>query len=348
MKIGNTYYRSVTVTDNGRGIRIIDQRKLPWELYFIDLNSMQEVATAIRDMWVRGAPLIGAVGAYGLALALVEDASDQNLYNAHQALFETRPTAINLKWALDNLRAEVQSLPLNQRAAKALQKATAIADEDVDLNRAIGQHGLTIIQALHNQNPSRPVQIMTHCNTGWLATVDIGTALGIVYTAHDAGIPVHVWVSETRPRNQGSLLTAWELTQHGVSHTVIADNTAGLLMQRGDIDICLVGADRVTCNGDVCNKVGTYLKALAAKAHNVPFYVALPYTTIDKTLKSGKEIPIEERSAEEITYFRGTDDSGQLTRVCMTHSDAWNPAFDITPAYLITGYITEQGISKQI
>lgn len=348
MKIGDTYHRSITLTDSQRGIRIIDQRALPWELKFVELHSANDTATAIHEMWVRGAPLIGAVGAYGLAMALAQDPSDENLARTHQQLFETRPTAINLKWALDSVYSAVKDLPAEQRPQAAWERAAEISDEDVELCRKIGEHGLEVIKAIHRKHPDRPVQIMTHCNTGWLATVDIGTALGVIYTAHDAGIPVHVWVSETRPRNQGSALTAWELSQHGVAHTVIADNAAGLLMQRGDADICIVGADRVTRNGDVCNKVGTYLKALAAKAHGIPFYVALPYTTIDRSLQSGAEIPIEERSAEELTHFTGPGDQGSLTRVRMTHSGALNPAFDITPAALVTGYITEKGILPQI
>lgn len=348
MKIGDTYHRSITLTDNHRGIRIIDQRALPWELKFVELHTANDTATAIHEMWVRGAPLIGAVGAYGLAMAMTNDPSDENLNRTHQQLFETRPTAINLKWALDSVRDAITKLSPEQRAEHAWKRATEIADEDVELCRKIGEHGLEIIKALHKKNPERPVEIMTHCNTGWLATVDIGTALGVIYTAHDAGIPVRVWVSETRPRNQGSALTAWELAQHGVPHTVIADNAAGLLMQQGRVDVCIVGADRVTRNGDVCNKVGTYLKALAAKAHGVPFYVALPYTTIDMKLTSGAEIPIEERSPEELTHFTGPQDNQQLTRVRMTHSNALNPAFDITPAGLVTGYVTERGILGQI
>ncbi|HCM83031.1 MAG TPA: S-methyl-5-thioribose-1-phosphate isomerase [Alphaproteobacteria bacterium] len=348
MKIGDTYHRSITLTENGRGIRIIDQRALPWELKFVELHSANDTATAIHEMWVRGAPLIGAVGAYGLAMAIVDDPSDENLAHTHQQLFETRPTAINLKWALDAVRDAVHDLSPAQRADAAYARAAEIAEEDISLCKKIGEYGAEIIRQLHAQNPQRPVQIMTHCNTGWLATVDIGTALGVIYTAHDAGIPVHVWVSETRPRNQGSALTAWELSQHGVPHTVIADNAAGLLMQRGDVDICIVGADRVTRNGDVCNKVGTYLKALAAKAHHTPFYVALPYTTVDASLATGTEIPIEERSAEELTHFTGPANDGCLTRVRMTHSVALNPAFDITPAELVTGYITERGILPKI
>lgn len=348
MKIGDTYHRSITLTDNGRGIRIIDQRALPWELKFVELHTANDAATAIHEMWVRGAPLIGAVGAYGLAMALTNDPSDKNLEKTHRELFETRPTAINLKWALDAVRDAVKDLPPAQRAEAAYKRAAEIADEDVALCRSIGEHGLEIIKKLHAQNPDRPVQIMTHCNTGWLATVDIGTALGVIYTAHDAGIPIHVWVSETRPRNQGSALTAWELSQHGVAHTVIADNAAGLLMQRGEVDICIVGADRVTANGDVCNKVGTYLKALAAQAHQIPFYVALPYTTIDKNLATGNEIPIEERSGDEIAFFTGPSDQGHHTRVRMTSSAAHNPAFDITPAQLVTGYITNRGILPKI
>jgi len=335
--------RSIVPTADGKGARILDQRQLPWEVRWVELRSEDQAAVAIRDMWTRGAPMIGAVGAYGLALALDADSSDANLDAAYARLNAMRPTAINLKWALDQVADTVRPLAPGDRAAAAFARAQAIVDEDEQLCRAIGEHGLALLRNLHAKNPDRPLNILTHCNAGWLATVDYGTATAPIYLAHDAGLPLHVWVDETRPRNQGALLTAFELRNHGVPHTLIADNAGGLLMARGQVDAVIVGTDRVTANGDVCNKIGTYLKALAAHDTGVPFYVALPYTTFDAATPSGDAIPIEERSPAELTEITGAGANG-LETVRLTQSDAYNPAFDVTPARLVTGYITERGV----
>jgi methylthioribose-1-phosphate isomerase len=340
--------RSIGRTADGQGIRILDQRQLPWEIRWVELRDLDAAAVAIREMWTRGAPMIGATAAYGLAMALAVDASDAGLDGAYATLVETRPTAINLRWALDQVRAAVQGLPEGGRAAAAFARADAICDEDAELCRAIGEHGLDLLRALHAKNPDRPVNILTHCNAGWLATVDYGTATAPIYLAHDAGIPVHVWVDETRPRNQGALLTAFELRNHGVPHTVIADNAGGLLMMQRQVDAVIVGTDRVTANGDVCNKIGTYLKALAAHDNDVPFYVALPYTTFDPATASGADIPIETRAAEEVTRVTGPDEAGRIATIRVTDSPALNPAFDVTPARLVTGYITERGVLETI
>lgn len=348
MKIGGTHYRSISVADNGWSVRIMDQRKLPWAVEWVELTSAEMAATAISEMWTRGAPLIGATAAYGLCMALRADASDASLDAAHDRLLATRPTAINLKWALDRMVEAVRPLGPEARTAAAYARAAAICDEDVELNRTIGEHGLGILRAMAAGRPGRPLNVLTHCNAGWLATVDYGTALAPLYLAHDAGIPLHIWVDETRPRNQGAALTAFELSQHGVPHTVISDNAGGLLMQRGQVDLCIVGTDRVTRNGDVCNKIGTYLKALAAREANVPFYVALPYTTIDHATESGDQVPIEDRGGDEVALVEGLGPDGQVTRVRVTQSAAANPAFDITPARLVTGYITERGLLNDI
>jgi methylthioribose-1-phosphate isomerase len=339
--------RSITPTADGKGVRILDQRQLPWETRWVEIRSEDQAAVAIKEMWTRGAPMIGAVGAYGLAMAMAVDSSDAALDAAYARLVETRPTAINLKWALDQVAAAVRPLAPSDRAAAAFGRAAAICDEDEQLCRAIGEHGLTLLRELHAKNPDRPLNILTHCNAGWLATVDYGTATAPIYLGHDAGVPIHVWVDETRPRNQGALLTAFELRNHGVPHTLIADNAGGLLMARGQVDAVIVGTDRVTANGDVCNKIGTYLKALAAHDTGVPFYVALPYTTFDAATPSGDSIPIEERSPDELTEITGATDHG-LETVCLTQSPAYNPAFDVTPARLVTGYITERGVLDQI
>ena len=339
MMLEGVHRRSIERTLDGAGVRILDQRRLPWAVVWVELRSADEAATAIREMWTRGAPLLAMTGAYGLALALAEDGSDAALAAGHAALLDTRPTAINLRWALDIVADHVRPIAPPDRAAAAFARADALCDEDVALNQAIGAHGLTLLRDLHAGNPERPLRILTHCNAGWLATVDYGTALAPIYLAHDAGMPLHVWVDETRPRNQGALLTAFELSGHGVPHQVIADNAGGLLMQRGEVDLVIVGTDRVTANGDVCNKIGTYLKALAANDTGVPFYVALPYTTIDHNLASGDLIPIEERDPAEVSTVAGAE-----ATVRITASGAYNPAFDITPARLVTGYITERGI----
>ena len=339
MKISGIATRSIMRTADGQGVRIMDQRALPWSVDWVELRTAEEAAQAIREMWTRGAPLLAMTGAYGLAMALAEDASDLALDRAYAMLLATRPTAVNLRWALDSVRHTVMQLSPHARAAAAFAHVDALCDEDVALCQAIGRHGLGLLQDLHVAYPERPLNILTHCNAGWLATVDFGTATAPIYLAHDAGIPVHVWVDETRPRNQGALLTAFELAQHGVAHHVIADNAGGHLMMRGQVDIVIVGADRVTANGDVCNKIGTYLKALAAHDCHVPFYVALPYTTFDAATATGADVPIEERDPHEVTHVIGEDGGVRLTM-----SPAHNPAFDITPARLVTGYITERGI----
>ncbi len=350
MKVGTRHYHTIWLNPDGRSVDIIDQRWLPHEFRVVTLKTVEDVATAIRDMWVRGAPLIGVTAAYGVAIAMAGDASNAALDRVWEKLHETRPTAINLKWALDDMRGLLRGLPEAQRREVAYARASAIAEEDVLLNRAIGGHGLSIIkQIAARKKPGEPVNVLTHCNAGWLATVDYGTATAPIYLASEESIPVHVYVDETRPRNQGAQLTAWELNNHGVPHTLIVDNAGGHLMQHGQVDMVIVGTDRTTADGDVCNKIGTYLKALAAKDNNVPFYVALPSPTIDWTVHDGvKEIPIEERNAEEVTFVqgRGTDGTTVRVRISPEGSPAANPAFDVTPARLITGLITERGIAK--
>src|SRR3984957_7862140 len=345
MKIGGQHYRSVwAIGDDAFGI--IDQARLPHEFVTLTLRSADDAARVIKSMQTRGAPLIGAVGAYGLALAMRDDPSDENLTKVHDMLAETRPTAINLRWALGRMRNALLNRPRDQRAALAWKEAATIADEDVAMSQAIGRNGLKIIEQIAAKKPGQKLNILTHCNAGWLATVDYGTALAPIYLAHDAGIPLHVWVDETRPRNQGASLTAFELGGHGVAHTILADNAGGYYMQAGQVDMVIVGTDRVTANGDVANKIGTYLKALAAKDNNVPFYVALPSATIDWTLESGRDIPIEERSQDEVLKMTGRTENGGLVTVeiAAPGSPAANPAFDVTPARLVTGLITERGV----
>jgi len=339
LKLNGQPTRSIMRTADARGARILDQRRLPWEVVWVELRDAPTVARAIREMWTRGAPLLAMTGAYGLAMALADDPSDANLIASRAMLNATRPTAVNLCWALDEIAAAVRPLAIEQRAEAAFARADAIVEEDVCLSRAIGEHGLSLLRALHANHPDRPLNILTHCNAGWLATADYGTATAPMYMAHDAGLPLHIWVDETRPRNQGALLTAFELSEHGIAHTVITDNAGGHLIQRGQVDAVIVGADRVTANGDVCNKIGTYLKALAAHDNGVPFYVALPHTTFDAATASGDLIPIEERSGDEVTWVEG-----EGGRVRITRSSAANPAFDVTPARLVTGYITERGV----
>jgi methylthioribose-1-phosphate isomerase len=325
-------------------VAVIDQRALPHRFATLELRSADDVAQAIVTMAVRGAPLIGVAGAYGLALALRERADDAALAAAHARLAATRPTAVNLRWALDRVRAEVMPLAPSLRAAAAWACAADMAEEDVAQNRAIGAHGAALLETLHARL-GRPVRVLTHCNTGWLAAVDYGTALAALYTAHDAGVPLHVWVDETRPRNQG-LLTAWELAAHGVPHAVVVDNAGGHLMQRGEVDLVIVGADRVAANGDVANKIGTYLKALAAHDSGVPFYAAVPSPTIDWTLAGGAAIEIEERAASEVRSVAGLDDAGRPAQVHLlpAATPVANPAFDVTPARLVTGIVTERGV----
>jgi len=347
MLVDGVAYRTIWLADDGWSVRIIDQTRLPWEWHVARLTRMAEAAEAITSMRVRGAPLIGVTGAYGLCLALAADPSDGALERAHADLLATRPTAVNLRWALDAMVAAVAALPPDQRVAAAYAKAAELADAEVATCRAIGDQGLGLIEeAAGAKGKGEAVNILTHCNAGWLACVDWGTALAPVYRAHDAGLPVHVWVDETRPRNQGASLTAWELGRHGVPHTVVADNAGGHLMQRGQVDLCLVGTDRTTRSGDVANKIGTYLKALAAADNGVPFYVALPGSTIDWTVSEGGAIPIEERAAEEVTHIPGRTDAGEVTRValCPEGTPAANPAFDITPAQLVTALVTDRGV----
>ncbi|WP_279358058.1 S-methyl-5-thioribose-1-phosphate isomerase [Methylobacterium indicum] len=348
MKIDGRHYRTIFPAPDGEGICVIDQTRLPFAFETKTLKSEAEAAIAIRTMIVRGAPLIGATAAYGLALAMREDPSDRNLDGARARLAATRPTAINLAWALDRVAALLRPLGPTEREAAAFAEAARIADEDVASCRAIGEHGAALIAAIARKKTG-PVNVLTHCNAGWLATVDWGTALAPIYVAHDAGVPVHVWVDETRPRNQGAALTAYELNAHGVPHTVIADNAGGHLMQHGEVDLCIVGSDRTTSTGDVCNKIGTYLKALAARDCGVPFYAALPFSTIDWTLTDGVAgIPIEERDAREVTHLTGRTDDGAFATVAVVSpgSPVANPAFDVTPARLVTGIITERGVAE--
>ncbi len=348
MKVDGKPMRTIWPEPDGAGVGVIDQTQLPHRFATLKLASLDDAAHAIKSMQVRGAPLIGATAAYGVALALKADSSDEMLERAYGILVATRPTAINLKWALDEMMAAVRNRPRGERVAAAWRRAAEICDEDVAINRAIGRHGLPLIEAIAaKKRPGDRVNVLTHCNAGWLATVDVGTATAPIYAAHDQGLPVHVWVDETRPRNQGASLTAWELGQHGVPHTVIPDNTGGHLMQHGLVDLAIVGTDRVTANGDVCNKIGTYLKALAAKDNGVPFYVALPSPTIDFTVNDGvAEIPIEERAAEEVTTLTGLTADGRIesVRVVPQGSRVANYGFDVTPARLVTGLVTERGV----
>ncbi len=350
MNVDGTPSFTIWLADDGRTVKIIDQTRLPHEFIVVELKGLQDACTAIRDMWVRGAPLIGATAAYGMALAMAEDASDAGLENAYASLYETRPTAVNLRWALNSLKGRLLGLDLNQRIEAAYARAVEIANEDVEICSSLGDHGKGLIRAAWEKrgNPER-VNVLTHCNAGWLATVDWGTALAPIYKAHNAGIPVHVWVDETRPRNQGASLTAWELGHHGVPHTVIVDNAGGHLMQHGKVDLCITGTDRTAASGDVCNKIGTYLKALAAKDNGVPFYVALPGPTIDWTITDGvNDIPIELRDGAEVTEIVGRAPDGAVTTVQLTPdgTNAANYAFDVTPARLITGLITERGVAE--
>ena len=349
MNVSGKPFRTLWPAADGAAVEIIDQTRLPHAFVTARLATLDDAAHAIRAMLVRGAPLIGATAAWGLWLALRADASDAGLTRAHATLLATRPTAVNLRWALDRVRAQVAPLAPGARAAAARLLAMEICDEDVVLNRGIAAAGLPLIRAIAaRKKPGERVNVLTHCNAGWLATVDLGTATAPIYAAHDAGIPIHVWVDETRPRNQGASLTAWELLNHGVPHTVVVDNAGGHLMQRGQVDLVFVGTDRTTATGDVCNKIGTYLKALAARDNGVPFYVAVPSPSIDWTLRDGlSEIPIEQRATHEVTHLAGRLADGTVATVGLTPegSAVANPAFDVTPARLVTGLITERGVT---
>ena len=348
MNVDGQPQRTIWLGADGWSVEIIDQTRLPHRFETVTLCSLSEAAHAIRAMLVRGAPLIGATAAYGMALAMREDSSDGGLENAYKVLQATRPTAVNLRWALDEMRDRLRPQPEDIRGELAYARAAEVCDEDVAINSAIGDHGLEVIHAIHDSSSGDgPVNILTHCNAGWLATVDWGTALAPIYKAHDLGIPIHVWADETRPRNQGAALTAWELGQHGVSHAVIADNAGGHLMQHGMVDLCITGTDRTAASGDVANKIGTYLKALAAHDNNVPFYVGLPSPTIDWSISDGVgEIPIEERDQEEVTHISGKAADGEMVSVQLTPDGtaAGNFVFDVTPARLVTGLITERGV----
>lgn len=349
MKVDGVPYRSLWWDAEDDVLQIIDQRWLPHEFRIQPVSTLSEFVDAIVQMRVRGAPLIGATAAYGMALAMRIDPSDDHMAQTWEMLHNTRPTAINLRWALDRCVAALTPLPAQGRAAAALSLAHQIADEDVEINRQIGQHGLALIQDIAARKPKGdPVRLLTHCNAGWIATVDWGTATSPMYQAYDAGIPLHVWVDETRPRNQGAL-TSWELGSHGIAHTYITDNAGGHLMQHGQVDLVITGTDRTTRAGDVCNKIGTYLKALAAHDNNVPFYVALPSPTIDWTVSDGiADIPIEDRGPREVTHIMGRSEDGGITEVQVTPdgTPGGNPAFDVTPARLVTGLITERGICE--
>lgn len=346
MIIAGKETRPLILNTDGVSIRVLDQRQLPWAIEWADIADAETAAVAIKQMWVRGAPMLAVTGAYGLCMALRRDPSDANLLRTYDMLVRTRPTAVNLQGALNAIVDTVKHLPPELRATAAYARAAGLCDADARDCEAIGRSGLPLIEAIAKQRPGKPVNVLTHCNAGALATFAYGTATAPIYLAHEAGIPVHVWVDETRPRNQGASLTAFELSQQGVPHTIIADNAGGLLMQRGEVDLCFVGVDRLTRNGDAINKVGTYLKALAAHDTGVPFYVAIPFTSFDPLTATGADVPIEERSAEEVTHILGIDDAGQrqTIRIANPGSAAANPAFDVTPARYVTGYLTERGL----
>jgi methylthioribose-1-phosphate isomerase len=348
MQVNGQAYRSIWLAADGMGVEIIDQTRLPFHFRVVRLDTVEAAMTAIRDMLVRGAPLIGATAAYGICLGLRQHTSTEALENMATRLIACRPTAINLRWAVERMLRLLRPLPEGQRLEAAYREAGRICEEDVATNEALGTHGATLIEAIaRTKGPGEPVNILTHCNAGWLATVDWGTALAPVYKAVTQGIPVHVWVDETRPRNQGASLTAWELVAANIPHHLIVDNAGGHLMQHGQVDCCIVGTDRTTASGDVCNKIGTYLKALAARDNGVPFYVALPGSTVDWTVDDGvAEIPIEERGEAEVLRLQGRDEDGTVRTVAIAPvaTPAANPAFDVTPARLVSGLITERGI----
>jgi len=347
VKVQGKAYRSIWLAEDGEGVEIIDQTLLPFQFEVVRLDTLEQAMEAISRMLVRGAPLIGATAAYGICLGLRESLSAQSLQEMGTRLIACRPTAINLRWAVERMLNLLLPLPEEKRLQAAYAEAGRICEEDVATNEAIGTHGAELIAEVYAKNGGKPVNVLTHCNAGWLATVDWGTALAPIFKAAEKGIPVHVWVDETRPRNQGASLTAWELVAAGIPHHLIVDNAGGHLMQHGQVDLCIVGTDRTTASGDVCNKIGTYLKALAAADNKVPFYVALPGSTVDWTVNDGvAEIPIEERGQEEVLQLMGVDGSGSVQRfsIAPPKTPAVNPAFDVTPARLVTGLITERGI----
>ena len=345
MKIQNKEYRTIWFENNV--VKIIDQTKLPHQFIIKDIKTIKDAINAIKVMEVRGAPLIGGTAAYGIALAIQENNDPEFIKKSAEELIQSRPTAINLKWAVDRMMKKLSGINSDQILDIALNEAKEICDEDEKFCENIGLNGLKIIEEIYNKTKKK-VNILTHCNAGWLATINWGTATSPIYHAHQKGIPLHVWVDETRPRNQGANLTSYELNEEKIPNTIIADNTGGILMQRGDVDMCIVGTDRTLSNGDVCNKIGTYLKALAAHDNNIPFYVALPSSTIDWEIKEGKDIPIEERDSEELSHIEGVDENNEIKKVLIypKKSKAMNLAFDVTPAKYVTGLITEKGICE--
>ena len=347
MKIEGKEYRTIWFDKKNKVVKIIDQTKLPHQFVIKDLKNIKDIINAIKTMEVRGAPLIGATAAYGIVLAIMEKNSQESINKISDDLIQSRPTAINLKWAVNRMMEKISKMNNNEVLKIALEEANDICEEDIKFCKDIGVNGLKIIEEIYNKKKDK-VNILTHCNAGWLATINWGTATSPIYHAHKKGIPVHVWVDETRPRNQGANLTSFELNEEEVPNTIIADNTGGILMQRGEVDICIVGTDRTLSTGDVCNKIGTYLKALAAQDNNIPFYVALPSSTIDWEIKEGKDIPIEERNSEELSHVEGLDEDNKIKKVLIypKKSKAMNLAFDVTPAKYVTGLITEKGISE--
>tara|TARA_B100000767_G_scaffold218081_1_gene205890 strand:- start:491 stop:1567 length:1077 start_codon:yes stop_codon:yes gene_type:complete len=347
MKINNKEYRTIWFDEISKSVKIIDQTKLPHQFIIKDLKTVKDAINAIKVMEVRGAPLIGGTGAYGIVLAIIEKSDLEFIKKSSEDLIKSRPTAINLKWAVDRMMKKLSEINSDKILDVALNEAKEICKEDEKFCENIGLNGLKIIEEIYNRKKDT-VNILTHCNAGWLATINWGTATSPIYHAHKKGIPVHVWVDETRPRNQGANLTSFELNEEKIPNTIIADNTGGILMQRGEVDMCIVGTDRTLSNGDVCNKVGTYLKALAAHDNNVPFYVALPSSTIDWEIKDSKNIPIEERNSEELSYVEGMDENNMIKKILIypSKSKALNLAFDVTPAKYVTGLITEKGICE--
>jgi len=347
MKIEGKEYRTIWFDEKNQAVKIIDQTKLPHQFIIKDLKTVKDAINAIKVMEVRGAPLIGGTAAYGIVLSIMEKNDSNFIKKSSEDLIQSRPTAINLKWAVDRMMKKLSGVNNNELLKVALDEAKAICEEDVKFCENIGLNGLKIIEEIYNKKKDK-VNILTHCNAGWLATINWGTATSPIYHAHKKGIPVHVWVDETRPRNQGANLTSYELNEEKIPNTIIADNTGGILMQRGEVDMCIVGTDRTLSTGDVCNKIGTYLKALAAKDNNVPFYVALPSSTIDWDIKNYKDIPIEERNSEELSHIEGLDENGNVKKIQIypKKSKAMNLAFDVTPAKYVTGLITEKGVCE--